>query len=119
MKVIRIKLNPEEYYKDVLHILQAIPPFNELKKREIEVYAKLLYYNNKFIKEGIQEEERYKILFGYDMRRQIQLELNTNDGSFRNSLGNLRKLHVIEGRRLVDMYTIPFGEDLEFKFINT
>ena len=91
MKVIKIKLNPDEYFKDILNILQGVPPFNSVRKKDLEIYAELLINNARLVEDGLEEDERYKVLFGYRMRRQIQTTLQIGDGSYRNGLYNLRK----------------------------
>jgi len=117
MKVIKIRLNPDEYFIDVLHILQAIPPFNQLRNNDLNIYARLLFYNNLMILDGLEKEDRDKGLFNYDMKRLIQEELTINYGSYRNSLYSLKRLGLIGNKQLVDKFTIPFGESLEFNFI--
>lgn len=118
MKVIKIKLNPNEYFIDVLQILQAIPPFNNLVNRDIQVYARLLFYDYEMVKENVEVDERNKVLFGYKMRRQIQEDIDISDGSYRNCLYKLKSLGIIGNRKLINHFTIPFGEGLEFKFFN-
>lgn len=115
---IRVKLNADSYFVDVLKILESVPPFSRVRQADIQIYARLLHYNYQLTLQNIEEDERNKVLFEYAMRRQIQQELNINDGSYRNSLYNLKKNGIIGNKKLLAKFVIPYGEDIEFKFIS-
>lgn len=120
MKTIRIKLNEHNYFEHVLNILKSVPPFDDLREREIEVYAQLLFHYDRLNKdELINKSEVNKELFGYETRKLIETKLSMSDAALRNNLSMLRSLGVINEKSLKTQFIIPFGEDIEFKFIKS
>ena len=118
MKTIKIKMNAEEYFSDVICILKAIPPFSSLMKKELQIYSRMLHYNNMMLMQGMERKSIDAKLFDYEMRRKIQDDVGIGDGSFRNCLSRLKKFGIIDNKKLVERYIIPFGENLTFEFIN-
>ena len=116
-KVIKVKLDENNYFEHVIRILQAIPPFDKLRSRELEVYSRLLFYYNELSSTSDDSKEINKQLFSYEMRRKIEEELKMSDDSLRNNLTMLRHRGVLDQRTLKNMYVVKYGEDIEFKFV--
>jgi len=57
------------YYRQALQILSFIPPFSELTSRELDVFALLLVFNEKY--SGLEERSKNKLLFDYDTYQSI------------------------------------------------
>lgn len=118
VKIIRIKLDEENYFEHVIRILKAVPPFDSLRGKELEVYSRLLFYYNKLQNNGIDAEEINQQLFGYDIRRIIQEELNISDAGYRNLLTALRSKKIINMDSLKKQFIVNYSEDIQFQFFN-
>jgi hypothetical protein len=119
-----IKLKQEEHnkYLAVLQILAnitspKIKPFCDLRNRELEVFAILLYfYNDKY--KHIPEPERNQLIFSYDARVEVSTRLgNLGMDTVYNLFADLRKKGVITKRNINPKYIIPNMEELTIKFI--
>lgn len=89
-----LKVNEENFFWAWLKILQ---PFLKLRKQEVQVLSKLLYYRyrimnvNNITNEVIVNE----LLFGTQYRKKIRADLKLEDYSFNNILTSLRKKDII------------------------
>lgn len=89
-----LKVNEENFFWAWLKILQ---PFLKLRKQEVQVLSKLLYYRyrimnvNNITNEVIVNE----LLFGTQYRKKIRADLELEDYSFNNILTSLRKKDII------------------------
>lgn len=119
-----IKLNLTEHnkYLAVLQILSnltnpKIKPFCNLRNRELEVYAILLYfYNDKY--KHIPEPERNQLIFSYDARVEVSTRLgDLGMDTVYNLFADLRKKGVITKKNLNPKYIIPSLDDLTIKFV--
>ncbi len=115
-----ITLRQREYHKylTVLKILKnlsnpEVKPFNQLRNRELEVFAILLYYyNNKY--KAIPEAEKNQLIFSYDTRKDLCTLLgNVSDDVMYNILMGLRKRGLITKKSMVKRYILP--DYLSFK----
>jgi len=120
MKTIKIKLDSENYYEHVLKILKAVPPFDKLKQRELEVYSRLLFHYNK-LKTTYPSETFEQInnrIFNYDCKKLIEEDLGMTEAAFRNKLLALRQCNIIDSKSLKKHFIVTYAENIEFKFIN-
>jgi hypothetical protein len=72
-----------------------ISPIYKLRKREEEILALLLYYNN--LKKHIEEEDRLKIIFNISTRKKICEELSISNNIIQQILNSLRKKNLLKG----------------------
>jgi hypothetical protein len=113
----KIKLDDNNYFEHILKILQAIPPFDALRDRELEVYSRLLYYYNELVGKSKGDFEALnKKLFGYEIRRKIETDIGISDSTLRNNLSTLRGKGIIEKKSLKQQYIVSYGSNIEFVF---
>jgi hypothetical protein len=120
-----ISLNGKEYkkYLITLRILSSlkepeIKPFSELRNRELEVLAILMWmYNERYA--NIPEEDRNKLIFSYDGR--IQISIMLGDISVEivyNIMMSLRKKNIIDKREFNKKYLIKKQDFFKINFLN-
>jgi hypothetical protein len=120
-----ISLNGKEYkkYLITLRILSSlkepeIKPFSELRNRELEVLAILMWmYNERYA--NIPEEDRNKLIFSYDGR--IQISTMLGDISVEivyNIMMSLRKKNIIDKREFNKKYLIKKQDFFKINFLN-
>lgn len=125
----------ENYYRMALQILSFIPPFSELTSRELDVYALLLIFNEKY--SGLEERSKNKLLFDYDTYQSIadtlkkvsRFDVGDKEKISRDSIYNritmLRKKGLIikgegsEPDKLNPKYVIPRYDIIGFKITET
>lgn len=89
--------NRQQFFHSWLTILQ---PFLKLRKREIDVLSKILYYNYEIGKDIKNEDLKYELLFSSKIRKQIAKEIGIKDCDFGNILSTLRKKSMIINNRI-------------------
>jgi len=115
---------PQEKHYKYLAILQVlasitkplIKPFNKLRKRELEVFAILLYmYNEKY--KSLEPEERNVLIFSYQTRVEITKILgDVSMDSIYNIMMNLRKQGLITKDSIVPQYLLPSTNYVKLNF---
>ena len=110
-KSIPIKTTSKTFYRQYLEILN---PLIKLRKRELDVLASLLRYNNQLLK--VPEEHRWKIIFEYDTKTEIRTDLNLSEAGMNNMLSALRKKKIIKNNRVAKWLLIYPGEECKISF---
>jgi hypothetical protein len=120
-----IKLNGKGYkkYLIILRILSSmkepeIKPFSELRNRELEVLAILMWMHNEKY-ESIPEEDRNRLIFSYDGR--IEISTMLGDISVEivyNIMMSLRKKNIIDKKQFNKKYLLKNQESFKILFIN-
>jgi len=107
----KIKSSPDLYFHQALKILKALPPFNKLRDRELDVYGELLLFNhvNQFSTASLK-------LLAPQVRDGIIQRLNITSDILRNVLTALRKKGFIVNEELVDKYILEYLQPLIFEF---
>jgi len=119
---IKLKLTEHHKYLAILQILSnltnpKIKPFCDLRNRELEVYAILLYFYNEKYK-NIPETERNQLIFSYDSRVEISTRLeNLAMDTVYNLFGDLRKKGLMTKKNLNKKFIIPDMEEFTLKFV--
>lgn len=99
IKTIPIKTTRINFFREYLTLLLPIlerKVFNtKISKKEIDVLAALLYYNNEY--KGIPEDLRWKLVFDQETKVKIRTHLKMDRASFDNYLSSLRKKGALKG----------------------
>jgi len=98
--------NIKKFYFAYVEII--VSPIYKLRKREEEILALLLYYNN--IKKHIEEEDRLKIVFNINTRKKICEELGVTNSIIQQILNSLRKKGLIKGIKFNKSIEVYIGE---------
>ena len=112
--LINIDVKADNFYR---YYVELINPIIKLRKRELDVLAKLMYYNNEY--KDLEESIRFKIVFDYDTKVKIAKELNISLDVLNNNFSELRNKKVILGNKLAKGFQIYHDKKvhkLTFKF---
>lgn len=115
-RTIPIPCDEVSFYRFYVELLN---PIMNLRKKELDVLAQLLYYNNKY--KDLEEKIRFKLVFDQDTKIEIQKALGISEASFNNNLTELRKKKIVKDNKIEPGYQVFWknGKTLAFKFIKT
>jgi hypothetical protein len=102
--VIPITLSHRDFFRMNLEILKSFPPFSELRSKELDVLAEILFYNYKY--KDIDPLVRGKVIFDYSTKVEMRSNLQMDEQSFNNHLTTLRKKGILNKRTIVSNYGI-------------
>jgi CRP-like cAMP-binding protein len=88
-----VDTTPEKYFHQLVEILRVISPFNQLRRRQREVFAEILYQFYLYRKED--EEERERIVFDRKTKEEIASRLGISIGNLYNIYKELRKVKLL------------------------
>lgn len=111
---IQISVEKGTYFRKLLTLLNDIPPFNQVRPKELHLYALLLEINHKYRK--IPLPERNKLIFNYDIRTTLGEQLKVKPSGIYNLMKGLRQAGIIEKDKLVPKYIIPREKKVIFIF---
>ena len=118
MKRITIKVNSKTFYRSFLDVLKVRAPISQLRPKELDVLAELMFYNAQM--KDLSEDDKYDILFSTRMRKEMRESIGISEDSFNNNLSILRKCGLItKGNKLnKSLETVKFDGKfiLEFYF---
>jgi len=92
-----IKATEEQFFKLWINMLQ---PFLKLRKQEVDMLAKMLYYRYKISCNVIDKTTVDSILFSEENRRKMREELKYEIYTFNNNLVILRKKKLVNGKSI-------------------
>ena len=101
------KVTKEKFFKMWLMILQ---PFLNLRNKELDVLAKLLYWRHLISLEVKNKEMLDDLLFSNKIKKKIILELNMPEYAYNNILTGLRKKNILINKSL-NKQIIPITKD--------
>jgi hypothetical protein len=85
--------NPEKYFHQLVEILRIFKPFNQLRKRQREAFAEILYQFYLFRNES--EDVRERLVFDYKTKEEIAKRLKITKGNLYNIYKELRQLDLL------------------------
>jgi hypothetical protein len=114
---LKVQVNDNNYFSILLSLLKDVHPFSELRKRELEVLAEILKYNELY--KGIPKEDRMKVLFNYETRLKIADNLGITRETLYNLMKTLRDKGVLEYKSIANGYdkSLTKYKELSFEFI--
>ena len=108
-----IKATEEQFFKLWINMIQ---PFLKLRKQEVDMLAKILYYRYKISCNVTDKSAIDKLLFSEDNRKKMREELGYEAYTFNNNLVVLRKKKLINGKS-VNLSIVPNVEE-DFQSFN-
>jgi len=111
--VIPVKTSKQDYFLKVLRLLDKIQPFSNLRPKELELFANLLFLNDKY--KDIPEQERNEIIFSKGRKEEITKIMNISMEVYYNLVMALRKNGLITENSIVPKYRIPELKEITFK----
>lgn len=91
--VFNIDTVPEKYFHQLIEVLKVFAPFNNLRKRQREVFAEILYYNHKF--SGNEQDVTDRLVFDFKTREEISERLKITKANLYNIYKELRQVGLI------------------------
>ena len=108
MKTIPIKTNKERFFRQFLEVLKSIPPIKNLRPKELDVLAEVMYQNHKY--KDYPEEHRLAIIFNPTVRKEMRDKIGIGVDSFNNNISILRKSKILDKNNKLH----PFFRGIEF-----
>ena len=103
-------LDRQKLFRAYVEILQ---PILNLRKREADVFAQLLFYNNK--KKSIPDDvDRFELIFSTKFRKQIASNLGIKDSVLQNCLSELRKKKLVSTENHITKGYLVYPDDKGF-----
>ena len=91
-KTINMNIEPRRLFEMWLDITR---PFHKLRPQEQSILALFLYHHFKLKQEITNKKILWKMLFDYDIKKEIAEELGVNAQAIRNALTTFRKKNLI------------------------
>jgi len=111
-----VDTNPEKYFHQLVEILRVFPPFSQLRKRQREVFAEILYqlYNYREETEAVRE----RLVFDYKTKEEIATRLSISKGNLYNIYKELRQLNLLTKDGINEKFAIGYMQypAITFKF---
>lgn len=108
MKTIPIKTDTERFFRQFLEVLKSIPPIRNLRPKELDVLAEVMYQNHKY--KDYPEEHRLAIIFNPTVRKEMRDKIGIGVDSFNNNISILRKSKILDKNNKLH----PFFRGIEF-----
>lgn len=110
---IQIKADSTSKYIWALRVLSLMKsPYNELRPREIEVFAHLLSSYNQY--SSIGKEEANSLVFSKRSKKEISSKLGITMDNLYNTLVSLRKLGLISDNKINNPFSV--GDEITIIF---
>lgn len=91
--IFKVKTNPEKYFLQLIEILKVFPPFSQLRKRQRETFAEILYQF--YLVRNESENVKERLVFDQKTKENIALKLNISKGNLYNIYKELRQLNLL------------------------
>jgi hypothetical protein len=119
-KVIEVKGDARMFFRSYIKLLSSFKPLEGVRHQELMVLAELMY-SNYVISQGFKNREdanKWKLIFSYENKRDMEETLNISDATMANCLTNLRKVGFIQDNTLRKMFRVYPDDNFEliFKF---
>jgi hypothetical protein len=107
-RIVTIPCNKINFYR---YYVELLNPIVKLRKRELDVWAQLLLYNNEY--RQLKEEIRFKIVFDYETKAKIAKDLKISMDVLNNNLSELRKKKIVVDNKIPVGYQV-YMEDNQY-----
>jgi len=113
---IDVDTNPEKYFLQLIEILKVISPFDQLRKRQREVFAEILYQFHVYRNES--KEVREILVFDHKTKEQIADKLGISKGNLYNIYKELRQFNLLTKDGINEKFIFGYLRygDVKFKF---
>ena len=111
-----VETDPEKYFHQIIEILKIFPPFNQLRKRQREAFAEILYQFYVYREET--EAVRERLIFDYKTKEEIANRLGISKGNLYNIYKELRQLNLLTKDGINEKFQIGYMQypAITFKF---
>lgn len=107
-----IATEPEKYFHQLIEVLRVFAPFNELRKRERDVFGAMLYQLH-LIEE---QNEPAKKLFDYRVKQEIAASVGISKANLYNIYKELRQHQLLTRNEINQKYRFKYLQHKEITF---
>lgn len=114
MITINVTTSKDRFYLQALTVISAIPPYNKLTFKQIEMLAVILKQRDVIFEEmkELTDALKYDVLFNRVTKRKMLKALGVTDSTYRNNLHILNVTGFINNKRL----NLPYlGNEFRYK----
>lgn len=114
---INITVDESNYFHKLLILLNDIPPFSNIRPRELELYSHILNYYHAHSRVPLNEINR--LVFCADFREELADKIGIDVSGVYNLMKGLRQAGIVEKDKLKPEFIIPKQKSLTFNFVST
>ena len=109
-----INTEPERYFHQLIEVLKVFSPFNELRKRERDVFGAMLYQLHLISQNGGREKD----LFDYKIKEEIATSVGISKANLYNIYKELRQHNLLTKDEINQQYKFRYlqHQEIIFKF---
>ena len=109
-----ISTEPEKYFHQLIEVLKVFAPFNELRKRERDVFGAMLYQLHLIEQNGNLPEQ----LFDYRVKQEIAASVGISKANLYNIYKELRQHNLLTKNEINQKYRFKYlqHQEITFKF---
>ena len=107
-----ITTTPEKYFHQLVEVLKIFAPFNELRKRERDVFGSMLYQLHLIEEEGGSEEQ----LLDYKVKEEIAASVGISKANLYNIYKELRQHKLLTRQGINPNYKFKYLQHSEITF---
>ena len=113
-----IRTNKRKFFRQYLELLRTIPPFVQLRTRELDLLGEIMYQRYKY-RSFDEDGALNAFVFSAGMRKKMRDNLSMSEATFNNNLSYIKKHGIIKDKyELIPILNIvPDKEfNISFKF---
>jgi hypothetical protein len=107
-----ITTTPEKYFHQLVEVLKVFAPFNELRKRERDVFGAMLYQLHLIEQNGGSEDQ----LFEYRSKQEIAASVGISKANLYNIYKELRQHELLTKDGINQKYKFKYLQHREIAF---
>ena len=109
-----IVTKPEKYFHQLIEVLKVFAPFNEMRKRERDVFAAMLYQLHLIEQNGRSPDQ----LFDYRVKEEIATSVGISKANLYNIYKELRQHNLLTKNEINQKYRFKYlqHKEITFKF---
>jgi len=107
-----ITTEPEKYFHQLIEVLKVFAPFNELRKRERDVFGSMLYQLHLIEENGSSPDQ----LFDYKVKEEIATSVGISKANLYNIYKELRQHDLLTRDEINPKYKFKYLQHNEIIF---
>ena len=110
-----IATDEKKFFRQFLEILRSIPPLTQLRNRELDILAAMMYYN--YLYKDLDDDIRGRVLNSKATKKDVREMLGMSQDVYNNNMSIIRRTGLIEkSGRLADALQVFPGATYKMEF---
>ena len=110
-----IATDEKKFFRQFLEILRSIPPLTQLRNRELDILAAMMYYN--YLYKDLDDDIRGRVLNSKATKKDVREMLGMSQDVYNNNMSIIRRTGLIEkSGRLADALQVFPGVNYKMEF---